>query len=491
MKQIHIDNKERFTKELYKLTNHLNAGKITYIQRLIYNKKNNYNIFYISKKNGRSRKIEAPLKNLKTLQRNILDLVLFPKWYDFIIHQSCKGFAKGKSIILNSSEHVCKKRILKVDLKSFFPSINFEAVKSVFLLKGLNDQCSRFLAEICTLEGHLPQGAPTSPIISNIICRNLDKRLFYLSQRSRLNYTRYADDLTFSGDKINKNFYLLVKKIVEDENFKINENKIYWFTNKRRQMVTGLIVNNKVSYGKKKYKALAAFVNNCANKENNLYEQKSKAITKYKLKISNLKYFLEGHISFLQSIDKQKGKKLRDVFNSISQSRWKEYELLEEKEDKKDIYISLCKIISEINNSFTTPLFKKSTEKLISFTQNFSNRGDFNNFCIAFGDYIDHLDTSVLGKKIDEDHRPIDNLTEWLNEKKYNGEEITESLKDIKRISNWLSRHQDNSKSSKIFNKYREPINNVDFNRLSIKLVKKIYSALIQIKTIFSKVDLN
>src|SRR5690606_38227468 len=111
--------------------------------------------------------------------------------------------------------------ILKVDLKDFFPSINFNRVINVFLKAGYTRDISFSLARICTLHNSLPQGAPTSPILSNLIIKRLDIRLEKLSKKLKLNYTRYADDLTFSGDSITISFLHYVKSIINSEGFKV------------------------------------------------------------------------------------------------------------------------------------------------------------------------------------------------------------------------------------------------------------------------------
>lgn len=486
MVDLQINNQESFTQKLYDLTENLNINKITFIQRLIYNKKKNYYIFYIPKKKGK-RKIEAPSNSLKKIQRKILSNVLKEKWSCKYIHKSCNGFMPGKSIISNSKNHILKKKILKVDLKNFFPTIKSKEIKEIFLLKGFNDQCARYLTELCTLDGKLPQGAPTSPVLSNIVCRNLDKRLYYLSNKANINYTRYADDLTFSGGKISKKFYLLIDLIIRDEGFKINLNKVYWFNNSKCQKVTGLIVNDKISYGKKKFKNLSAFVFNCANESNNLYDQKIKAINKFGLKILNLKRFIEGHISFLYSIDKNKGLKLKDMFDSISQIRWDDYELQDKKEDKKEIFIDLCRLIREINSNFINHLFIGNFENLISFVSEINNKNDFNSFLMDFGLYIDKINTLDLGIKVNKENKPCDNLMIWFNEKKYDGEELVNVLRDIKQISNNFLRHENNEKTQKNFQRYGESINNVDYNRISIKLIKRLNYTLIQMNIIFKK----
>ena len=158
-----------------------------------------YRTFKLSKRSGGLRDISAPPWPLKVLQRrlsNILNSVYDPP-------RAVHGFVPGRSIVSNAQTHVGKRWILNIDLKDFFPSIHFGRVQGLFSGKRYNlpSEVSLVLAQICTHNAQLPQGAPTSPIISNMICNSMDYRLAKLARELRCNYSRYADDISFSTNQ--------------------------------------------------------------------------------------------------------------------------------------------------------------------------------------------------------------------------------------------------------------------------------------------------
>lgn len=218
-----------------------------------------YRVFEIGKRGADSsnRTISAPVKSLKIIQSRlaqVLSSVYLPK-------AAVHGFRNGKSILTNAQEHTNQKYVLNIDLADFFPSINFGRVRGMFMATpyNLNEKVSTVLAQICCFSNELPQGAPTSPIVSNMICAKMDSQLRILAQRSRCNYTRYADDLTFSTSspkfpaqlasiiaKEESNYLQIgeqLKTIIESNGFLINYEKVRLQTKTHRQEVTGLITN--------------------------------------------------------------------------------------------------------------------------------------------------------------------------------------------------------------------------------------------------------
>lgn len=214
-----------------------------------------YTKFTIPKKNGDIRTISAPSTGLKIVQQKlnqILQAVYYTK-------ASVHGFSKGKNIVTNTRMHSRQRYVLNVDLKDFFPSINFGRVRGLFMAKpyGLDPAVATVLAQICCYKGALPQGAPTSPIVSNMICGKMDTQLRLLAKQHRCMYTRYADDITFSTSvsnfppgiayiseqtgKIEVGHEL--QSIIEENGFTINPSKIRLQTRDRRQEVTGLTAN--------------------------------------------------------------------------------------------------------------------------------------------------------------------------------------------------------------------------------------------------------
>jgi RNA-directed DNA polymerase len=155
-----------------------------------------YTTFDIPKKSGGVRRISAPATALKIIQRKLNQVLQHAYESKAPVH----GFVYGKNIVTNAQMHKGKRYVFNVDLKDFFPSINFGRVRGMFtaIPYNLNPDVATVLAQICCFDNQLPQGAPTSPIISNMICAKMDSQLRRLAQSHRCIYTRYADDITFS-----------------------------------------------------------------------------------------------------------------------------------------------------------------------------------------------------------------------------------------------------------------------------------------------------
>lgn len=214
-----------------------------------------YTTFAIPKKSGGSREILAPDSALKIIQQKlnqVLQAAYEPK-------PSVHGFVEGRSIVSNAKVHARRRHIFNVDLKDFFPSINFGRVRGMFMAPPYNRNAivATVLAQICCFNNHLPQGAPTSPTVSNMICARMDAQLQQLAKRHKCTYTRYADDITFSttrrllpsaiatisnetgrvevGDEL--------ASIIRSNGFEINERKVRLLGRGRRQEVTGLVTN--------------------------------------------------------------------------------------------------------------------------------------------------------------------------------------------------------------------------------------------------------
>jgi RNA-directed DNA polymerase len=213
--------------------------------------------FEIPKKSGGHREILSPRGSLKIIQRKlsqVLNSVYIPR-------PCVHGFAPGRSIISNAHAHVGKTYVLNVDLKDFFPSVNFGRVRGMFLAKpySCNEAVASVLAKICCHNNQLPQGAPTSPVISNMLCASMDGQLQRLAKRHKCTYTRYADDITFSTtlSRFPEGLASLVGEdsvaevvlgedlisTIEDNGFTVNQKKIRLQHKRNHQEVTGLTVN--------------------------------------------------------------------------------------------------------------------------------------------------------------------------------------------------------------------------------------------------------
>ncbi len=227
-----------------------------------------YSRFTIPKRRGGARAIEAPDDKLKALQRLILRRLLNP----LPMPEAATGFVVGRSIVDNARPHTAMAVVINIDLADFFPSITADRIEATWRALGWGAEAAAVLARICTHEEHLPQGAPTSPALSNLVCRHLDARLAALVAKRDGAYTRYADDLTISlpgfgrnkrlrphhpgqlrarpAKKIRVGRQLLthVKAIIEAEGFTIQmKKKVRVQRAHQRQTATGLIVNQTVN----------------------------------------------------------------------------------------------------------------------------------------------------------------------------------------------------------------------------------------------------
>ena len=198
-----------------------------------------YYEFSIPKRSGGERRISAPYPVMLMAQRWINDNILSK----VSIHPAATGFVKGGSIKDNVEPHLGNYCILKADVRDFFPSIAINRVRLIFKRLGYSRKVAFALASICCLDGVLPQGAATSPTISNIIFKRLDARMCGLASKFGLIYTRYADDLAFSGNSISPKFIEYVADIVRAEGFELNAEKTKLMPPKHQQIITGISVS--------------------------------------------------------------------------------------------------------------------------------------------------------------------------------------------------------------------------------------------------------
>jgi RNA-directed DNA polymerase len=218
-----------------------------------------YKEFSIPKRSGGRRTIASPEPALKALQRKILRRVLAR----LRCHPAATGFEKGYSIAINALPHVHKAVVVRMDIRDFFGSIKAVRVQKYFQRVGWNKESARLLTSICTYRGALPQGAPTSPRLSNLLSCRLDARLTALARRYGATYSRYADDMTFSWDEdVSRNVHAVIrvaKLILADEGFQLHSRKKLHISRRHdRQTVTGLVVNERVNLRRKTRRRLRA-----------------------------------------------------------------------------------------------------------------------------------------------------------------------------------------------------------------------------------------
>jgi retron-type reverse transcriptase len=282
--------------------------------------------FEVAKKSGGTRTLSAPHRSLAAAQKWILDNILAK----LPVEGSAHGFVRGRSTLTNARRHVSKGVVVNVDLEAFFPSIGFARVRHLFRRLGYSGSVATLLALICTecprkkviYDGEvyfvatgprgLPQGACTSPAISNQIARRLDRRLIALAEKLGLAYTRYADDLTFSGSKeFNpKVGYLLarIRHIAQDEGFAINSKKTRVKRPNSRQTVTGLVVNAKPAVPRQTVRRIRAILHRA--KREGLDAQNRD-------KVPNFRAWLSGMIAYISMVRPEIGAKFQQQLTQL------------------------------------------------------------------------------------------------------------------------------------------------------------------------------
>lgn len=302
--------------------------KLTY---LLYRKKteNCYTSFEIPKKNGGRRVINTPNSELKEVQRKLADK-LYEKqsriWNaQNITPNISHGFEKKKSIISNAKIHRNKRFVLNIDLENFFASFHFGRVRGYFN-KNENFKIpldvATVIAQLSCYNGSLPQGAPTSPVITNLICQILDFRLLNIAKKHKLDYTRYADDLTFSTNdkKFFENQSLFIKeisKVIEKAGFEINDNKTRFQYRDSRQTVTGLVVNKKINIDINYFRTTKAMAHSLYTKGQFFINGEEGTIAQ-----------LEGRFAFINQIDKYENTASKEKMRKVRtlNGREKEYQ---------------------------------------------------------------------------------------------------------------------------------------------------------------------
>lgn len=212
-----------------------------YIKRAVVYTPYFYRDFQIKKRNGKMRSISEPLPSLKEIQDWILVNIL----EQVKVSPFAKAYRKNVSIIENVRFHKNQPKVVTLDLKNFFPSITAENIENIFLTLGYSKLISNLFSKLCTRDGHLPQGAPTSPYLSNIFFKKADDIIIKYCLNNDIKYTRYADDLSFSGEFNEHELIDLVDTTVSSFGLSLHPDKIKVMKQNERQSVTGIVVNEK------------------------------------------------------------------------------------------------------------------------------------------------------------------------------------------------------------------------------------------------------
>ena len=285
-----------------------------------------YKRFEIAKKTGGTRLISAPMPRMKRAQYWILDNILAKIKLPDMAH----GFVPSRSIVTNAQPHIGAGLVINMDLKDFFPTITFPRIKGLFLSLGYSEQVATILGLLCSepdtdavqLDGtayfvgrglrFLPQGAPTSPSISNILCCRLDRRLAGMAAKLGFIYTRYADDLSFScsadGHERLQKLLWRTRQIVIAEGFMLNAAKTRIMHRGRRQEVTGIVVNRKLSIDRKTLKRFRALL---------FQIDRDGPQGKTWGRGGNIFESIQGYAHFIRMVDPAKGKKYLATVDGI------------------------------------------------------------------------------------------------------------------------------------------------------------------------------
>jgi retron-type reverse transcriptase len=265
-----------------------------------------YRSFEILKKNGEPRVIEAPRVFLKTVQRFIADYVLGR----LSVHTSVHSFLPGRSPVSNAYAHAHAKWVGTIDVKDFFPSIGIDAIHRLLRSSGYNENSARTISRLCTLGNVLPQGAPSSPLLSNAYLFQTDSMLSEMASALGLAYTRYADDLTFSGDNRSKvEEALTIAEVVlrNGSGLQINADKSRIMGPSSRRVVTGATVGRAVLPGRKLRRGIRAASYNLSRAP--------------LVEVTELRR-LEGYLSFFEAFPDFRDNKERWVIrNNLTKAR--------------------------------------------------------------------------------------------------------------------------------------------------------------------------
>lgn len=214
------------------------------VRQIMHKPSYHYREFTLQKTGGGERRISTPKTYLKVIQWWILDNILMRQELGEWVH----GFRRGHSYVTNAQSHENSRHILNVDIKSFFDSIKMYQVSDVFASLGYSEGGSSALTALTTIDGIAPTGAPTSPMLANLIFRDADATLAEFARKSEFVYTRYADDLTFSAqNRIAEEAVDRIAEIVESVGFKLNKGKTKFMGPGDRQDVTGVVVNSRLN----------------------------------------------------------------------------------------------------------------------------------------------------------------------------------------------------------------------------------------------------
>ena len=324
-----------------------------------------YRRFLIKKKTGGTRQISAPMPRLKHAQRWVLDNIFVP----LELNDAAHGFRPSRSIVTNAQPHVGAKVVINLDIENFFPTVTYRRIKGVFRNIGFSESVAVVLAMICSEsdvreveidmqkfyvakgERFLPQGAPTSPAITNLICRGLDARLHRIAEQMGFTYTRYADDITFSSKDSQANVGRAIRRIkhvIEDENFIVHPNKTRVLRSGHRLEVTGLTVNQQVNVSRKQLRNFRATLHQI---------ERDGPAGKTWGNSPNVMAAITGYANFVAMVDPEKGRQFQEQVRRIERKHGRQ----PTEHIQRQRWVEPSSIQSKPNNTTTSTMDQTST----------------------------------------------------------------------------------------------------------------------------------
>jgi RNA-directed DNA polymerase len=299
-----------------------------------------YRYRWVAKPSGSRRLIEAPKPRLKLLQRRLLDEILL----HIPPHEATHGFRRGRSVLSFVGPHVGRTIVLKMDLRDFFVSITIARVMAIYLTAGYPEPVARLLAGLCTntvpllvwnqtglldpdpsrspmgwqarrlyRQPHLPQGAPTSPALANLAAHRLDARLAGLARAAEASYTRYADDVVFSGGELFARsigrFPTHVAAVALEEGFTVQHRKTRVMRQGVRQRAAGVVINQRINITRDDYDLLKAMVYNCV---------RYGPAGQNRAGVADFRAHLAGRIAYVERVNPERGERLIQLFDKIA-----------------------------------------------------------------------------------------------------------------------------------------------------------------------------
>lgn len=305
-----------------------------FFDSVIVGNKKHYKKIKINQK-GKKRTLYDPQHNLKVIQKYILEEILYANESTYKFNECVKGYLKDTTVLKNAIPHLNKKVVIKMDIKNFFDTIARKRIYDIFRkYNKFSYKQSYILSKIVTLDNRLPQGSPTSPFLANICAKGLDAKInllikkIVISKNIKIDYTRYADDITISlSDTMNYDYIInSVIEIIESEGFTPNYRKTKVVKNTQAQIVTGILVNHKVPRIQKKELKEIEFILYLWEKYN--LDTAVKMWNKYHIgkkdlidEYSNIKLIeiLQGKIAFFRYVNDEQSKYLYDKFLNLNE----------------------------------------------------------------------------------------------------------------------------------------------------------------------------